>query len=75
MKSLPNLEISKCCPEGTGTLCLRFFPFCRFFTYGEDTREARRLRQAELRAHGKRMAEIRKTKVDANNDNSSVNSE
>lgn len=53
---------------------------CRFFTYGEDTREARRMKQAELRAHGKRMAMLHRRKVDAvdavdaNDDSSAVNS-
>lgn len=71
MKSLVNLEISKNVIKYLYCNGLTVDKYLRFFTYGEETRQARRTRQAELRAHGKRMAILHRKNVDSNG---SVNS-
>lgn len=82
MKLLPNSGTSELIPSlfrvnvfSIGWAEKTFFLFYRFFTYGEETREERRLKQAQLRAYGKEQAMLRKNKLESNAENSSGTSE
>ncbi|KAG4067199.1 hypothetical protein HA402_000190 [Bradysia odoriphaga] len=70
-------KVSEPCDEPEGTNSNEIIAEFRnkFFTYGEDTREERRLKQARLRAYGKQQAMLRRSKLDSNAENSSATSE